>query len=84
MVFASPTTVFHTAVADPTTPDDAPMRSTIEVRMQAIYGADTDREARAARFKAAIPTHHADGRVCNWWSGPIKGYVQPSSQSAPS
>ena len=70
-------TVFHTAVADPTAPDDAPMRSTIEVRMQAIYGADTDREARIARFKAAIPTHYRDGRVCNWWSGPIEGYVPP-------
>ena len=71
-------TVFHTAVADPTTPEDAPMRSTIEVRMQAIYGPDTDREARAARFKAAIPTHYRDGRVCNWWSGPIKGYLPPT------
>ena len=70
-------TVFHTAVADPNTAEDAPMRSTIEVRMQAIYGKDTDREARAARFKAAIPTHYLDGRVCNWWSGPIEGYVPP-------
>ena len=71
-------TVFHTAVADPNTPEDAPMRSTIEVRMQAIYGPDTDREARAARFGAAIPTHYRDGRVCNWWSGPIEGYVPPT------
>ena len=71
-------TVFHTAVADPTSPDDAPMRSTIEVRMQAIYGPDTDREARAARFKAAIPIHYRDGRVCNWWSGPIEGYMPPT------
>ena len=70
-------TVFHTAVADPNTPVDAPMRSTIEVRMQAIYGEDTDREARAARFKAAIPKYYRDGRVCNWWSGPIEGYVPP-------
>ena len=70
-------TVFHTAVADPNTPEDAPMRSTIEVRMQAIYGKDTDREARAARFKSAIPSHYLDGRVCNWWSGPIEGYVPP-------
>lgn len=71
-------TVFHTAVADPTMPEDAPMRSTIEVRMQAIYGDDTDRDARAERFKAAIPKYYRDGRVCNWWSGPIEGYVPPT------
>ena len=45
--------------------------------MQAIYGEDTDRDARAARFKAAIPKYYRDGRVCNWWRGPIEGYVPP-------
>ena len=70
-------TVFHTAVADPATPPDAPMRYTIEVRMQAIYGKETAKAARVARFKAQIPTHYADGRVCNWWSGPIEGYEPP-------
>lgn len=72
-------TVFHTAVADPATPPDAPMRYTIEVRMQAIYGKETAKAARVARFKAQIPTHYADGRVCNWWSGPIEGYEPPKS-----
>ena len=70
-------TVFHTAVADPTSPPNAPPRSTIEVRMQAIHGEETDRAARLARFLAEIPTHYADGRVCDWWSGPIEGYVPP-------
>lgn len=70
-------TVFHTAVADPTTPPDAPMRYTIEVRMQAIYGKETQKAARVARFQAQIPTHYADGRRCDWWSGPIEGYVPP-------
>ena len=23
------------------------------------------------------PTHYGDGRVCEWWSGPIEGYVPP-------
>ena len=70
-------TVFHTAVEDPTTPPDAPMRYTIEVRMQAIYGRETDKPARMAHFKAQIPERYADGRVCNWWSGPIEGYKPP-------
>ena len=70
-------TVFHTAVEDPNSPSDAPMRYTIEVRMQAIYGKETDKTARVARFKAQIPAVYADGRPCDWWSGPIEGYVPP-------
>ena len=70
-------TVFHTAVADPTTPPDAPMRYTIEVRMQAIYGKEANKAQRLARFMAQIPTHYRDGRVCDWWSGPIEGYTPP-------
>ena len=74
-------TVFHTAVEDPTSPPDAPMRYTIEVRMQAIYGEETDKAERVARFKAQIPAAYADGRPCDWWSGPIEGYVPPVSVS---
>ena len=70
-------TVFHTAVEDPNSPPDAPMRYTIEVRMQAIYGKEADKAARVARFKAQIPAVYADGRPCDWWSGPIEGYVPP-------
>ena len=53
------------------------MRYTIEVRMQAIYGEEADKAARVARFKAQIPAAYADGRPCDWWSGPIEGYVPP-------
>ena len=74
--------VFHTAVAYPTSPPDAPPRSTIEVRMQAIYGEEQDEAVRLSRFLAQIPTHYADGRVCNWWSGPIEGYVPPPGVAA--
>ena len=70
-------TVFHTAVADPNTPPDAPMRYTIEVRMQAIYGRETAKAERVARFLAEIPPNYADGRRCDWWSGPIEGYAPP-------
>ena len=73
-------TVFHTAVEDPNSPPDAPMRYTIEVRMQAIYGKETDKTARVARFKAQIPAVYADGRPCDWWSGPIEGYVPPPNR----
>ena len=72
-------TVFHTAVEDTTSPSDAPMRYTIEVRMQAIHGEETNKAERVARFKAQIPAVYADGRPCDWWSGPIEGYVPPAS-----
>ena len=75
-------TVFHTAVADPNTAPDAPMRSTIEVRMQPIHVPETDKQARMARFKAQIPTTYADGRPCSWWSGPIEDYVPPQETAA--
>ena len=70
-------TVFHQAVLDPNSPPDAPMRSTIEVRMQAIYGLETNKVARVARFKEQISTRYADGSECDWWSGPIEGYAPP-------
>ena len=76
-------TVFHTAVVDPTSPADAPMRYTIEVRMQAIYGKEADKAARVARFQAQIPKAYADGRPCDWWSGPIEGYVPPPDLRGP-
>ena len=71
-------TVFHQAVEDPTMAPDAPMRSTIEVRMQAIYDPETDKAGRMARFRAEIPVKYRDGRDCDWWSGPIEGYVPPN------
>ena len=70
-------TVFHQAVKDPNTRPDAPMRSTIEVRMQAIYGAETDKAARVDRFKRQISSRYSDGRDCDWWSGPIEAYDPP-------
>ena len=70
-------TVFHQAVKDPNTRPNAPMRSTIEVRMQAIYGTETDKAARVARFKKQISSRYSDGSDCGWWSGPIEGYRPP-------
>ena len=67
-------TVFHQAVKDPNTRPNAPMRSTIEVRMQAIYGAETNKADRVARFKKQISSRYSDGSDCGWWSGPIDGY----------
>ena len=70
-------TVFHQAVVDPTAPEDAPMRSTIEVRMQAVFEVETDKLARKARFMGEISDRYADGRECHWWKGPIENYVPP-------
>lgn len=70
-------TVFHTAVSDPSTAKDAPHRCSIEVRMQAVYGEDTDREERMQRYLAQISDVYRDGTQCDWWSGPIEDYVPP-------
>ena len=74
-------TVFHQAVEDPKMAPDAPMRSTIEVRMQPIYGFETNKADRKARFKAEIPVTYRDGRSCDWWSGPIEGYTPPDQRT---
>jgi hypothetical protein len=70
-------TVFHTAVPDPNTSPDAPMRYTIEVRMQAVYDKEINKAERMARFKAEIADTYRDGTHCDWWSGPIENYVPP-------
>ena len=59
-------TAFHGAINDPTTPEDAPLRQTIEVRLLALFDEDTDREARKARFKAEVPETHDDGKISAW------------------
>lgn len=73
-------TVFHTAVEDPSTPSDAPMRSTIEVRMQAVYGRESDHDARQLRFMSQISDTYRDGTKSDWWSGPIENYVPPQQR----
>ena len=71
-------TVFHTAVADPNTPADAPMRCTIEVRMQTIFDKEVNKAQRLARFMAQISDTYRDGSKCDWWQGPIENYVPPT------
>ena len=70
-------TVFHSSVVDPNTPEDAPMRYTIEVRMQAIFEEEGDKPARRKRFEAQISDTYRDGSKTNWWRGPIENYVPP-------
>ena len=57
---------FHGAIDDPTTPEGAPLRETIEVRLLALFDEDTDREVRKARFQAEVPETHADGKPSAW------------------
>lgn len=55
-----------TANGDPTTPEGAPLRQTIEVRLLALFDEDTDREARKTRFLAEVPEAHTDGKISDW------------------
>ena len=59
-------TAFHGAIDDPTTPEDAPLRKTIEVRLLALFDEDAEREARKARFQAEVPETHTDGKISDW------------------
>ena len=70
-------TVFHTAARNPHTPPDAPMRYTIEVRMQAIYDVEENKDERVSRYMSQISDTYEDGSKCDWWRGPIENYVPP-------
>ena len=55
---------FHTAFEDPATPDNAPLRRSIEVRVVAFFAEnDSDEFLRKSRFQANIPTKRYDGSV---------------------
>ena len=47
--------VFHGAVADPTVGPDAPPRLTVELRLMALFGEETEKIARIRRFHAELP-----------------------------
>ena len=53
------------------------MRYTIEVRMQAIYDQETEKEERLKRYMAQISDTYRDGRKTDWWRGPIENYEPP-------
>ncbi len=58
---------FHAAVEDPTSADNAPIRNSIEVRVQATFAeSDSERENRRVRFEEMIPTQRTDGSVSTW------------------
>ncbi len=56
---------FHTAFNDPTTPEDAPRRQSVEARVVAIF-AEEDSPGRKSGFQAEIPTLYPDGRTSSW------------------
>ena len=76
-------TVFHSAIHDPTTPDDATPRYTIECAVSAEFDVETDKESRVKRFLEQVAFTYPDGSESTWWHGePIKGYVPPAAASA--
>lgn len=53
---------FHTAFADPATPEGAPLRLSVEVRVVAVFAErDPDPAGRRARFEAQVPSRLPDG-----------------------
>ena len=49
-------TVFHSAIHDPATPDDATPRYTIECAVSAEFDVETDKESRVKRFLSRWPS----------------------------
>ena len=47
--------VFHVAVDDPGTPSGARRRESVDIRVAAAFGEETERDARRARFLAELP-----------------------------
>ena len=72
-------TVFHSAINDPTTRDDAPPRYTIECAVAAEFEYEEDKPSRVARFLSQIDSTYPDGTQSTWGTGePINGYVPPA------
>ena len=71
-------TVFHSAIDDPTTPENAVPRYTIECAVSAEFGLEEDKPTRVARFLSQVTSIYPDGTESTWFHGePIKGYVPP-------
>ena len=47
--------VFHGAVHDPSTPPDAPLRKSLDIRVLALFDSETEIEVRRDRFIAQLP-----------------------------
>ena len=78
-------TVFHSAINDPTTRDDAPPRYTIECAVAAEFEYEEDKPSRVARFLSQIDSTYPDGTQSTWGTGePIKGYVPPAGAATTS
>ncbi len=59
--------IFHCAIKDPTSPENAPLRQSIEVRVVATFAEhDSDRARRKKRFEANIPQQRPDGSISDW------------------
>ena len=58
---------FHSAIKDPTSPDNAPMRHSLEVRVVATFADDDlEPERRRAHFEKVIPKQRTDGSISTW------------------
>lgn len=58
--------VYHGAINVPGTPENAPLRHTIEVRVLALFDKETDRDARKRRFQSEIPDRLPNGKISQW------------------
>ena len=58
--------VYHGAIDIPDGSNDAPLRETIEVRLLALYGKESNKTERVRRFQAQVPSKFLDGSVSEW------------------
>ena len=58
--------VYHGAIELPDTPNDAPLRESIEVRLLALYEKEQNKIERVRRFQAQIPSRLPNGNQSEW------------------
>lgn len=58
--------VYHGAIDLPNTPESAPLRETIEVRLLALYEREIDKHSRVKQFQAQVPLFYPDNKQSDW------------------
>ena len=70
---------FHTAFTDPSSRDDAPLRTTVEARVLAVFTEpDRESETRRLKFQAEVPSLDPFGHESVWHFDPMVDWENPN------